>query len=699
MALAKGGQLYAMTHTLPSAALNSSQIHDLVLADAHIADLLANKEVGFLNALPLSPGEARPWQGAGCGQHNCLQVTLVNYSDGGTVEAVVNMDQNEVVGQWLNPQARPGGSPYILPQAMAIAAADPQVQTVLGDIGAGDPAMIPMSGWLLDDDCREDWCVDLTFHDPSGTGRIFHVFINMAQNKVARTFYTRARPERSYNRPPEQRNAYSDGCLEQHGWSVCWEMTAHDGVHFYDAGFQGTTIFTSTKITQVEAWYPSWPGGYRDEIGFAASVPPFGDTGITDLGDGFEVRQLFTEFTHWPNCICCYRYEQVMRFHNDGGFEARFVSHGPGCDDLSVYRPFWRIDLDLNGPDNDQVWQWDRTEWVEMSREFETHPFIRPVSPDGFKLATIDGEVSYRWRMERDDPLSLDEARLFGISPKEAEGQGAIPPGPGDTFEPPRQWLDGDPLSGGDIVLWFVPSLKTKKGGPWYCMPDPEPDFSPCQAILQAKPAGELVQPTEEEVLAAIEITAVPTLTLTTTPMPTPTPRPIQGNTAEEIILNSGCGACHAIGELGEKGKVGPDLSFIGETAVNRIDGMSATEYLRQSILDPNAFITPTCPNGPCLANIMPRDYAMRLSSDQVEMMVAFLLEQRGETAEATPLPTPARIGDDTTATEPLTKAFPAPKMAPAQDGSTNLPYLAIQILLVSLVFLLSLFRLLKHPN
>jgi hypothetical protein len=185
--------------------------------------------------------------------------------------------------------------------------------------------------------------------------------------------------------------------------------------------------------------------------------------------------------------------------------------------------------------------------------------------------------------MERSDPLSLDEARFFGILQKEDQGQGALPPGPGDTYEPPRQWLDGDPLSGQDIVLWFVPSLKTKKGGPWWCMPDPEPDFSPCEAILQAKPAGELRQPTEEELLATVEITAALPLTPTVTPatpMPTPTPRPIQGETAEEIILNSGCGACHTIGELGEKGKVGPDLTFIGQTAGERVAGLSAEEYL-----------------------------------------------------------------------------------------------------------------------
>jgi hypothetical protein len=79
--------------------------------------------------------------------------------------------------------------------------------------------------------------------------------------------------------------------------------------------------------------------------------------------------------------------------------------------------------------------------------------------------------------------------------------------------------------------------------------------------------------------------------------------------------------------------------------------------------------------------------------------MVAFLLEQRGvQTADATLPATPARIGEATPA-EPITKAFPAPKQISSSESETNLPYLAIQILLVSLVFLLSLFRLLKQND
>jgi hypothetical protein len=692
LALAKGSQIFQMMHVLPGKLIDYAQVQTMALADKGLADLLAGKEYDFLNALPLSAGEARYWQDLGCDQYNCVLVSLINYTDGGTVEALLQMERGEVIGRWTNPQARPNGSQFILAKAVQIAAADPQVQAILGDIGAADPAMIPMSGWLMDDDCADEWCVDLTFHDPDGTGRIFHIFVNMQQDKVARTFYTRARPERGYARPPEQRNAYSDGCMEQDGWSVCWEMTGHDGLHFIDAAYNKTLIFASAKIPQVEAWYPSWPGGYRDEIGFAASVPPFGDTQVVDFGDGFEVRQLFTEFTSWPNCICCYRYEEIMRFNADGSFETRFVSHGPGCDDLSVYRPFWRIDLDLDGGELDQVWLWDNNQWNEGMTEFESEPFIRPVSPDGFKLATFDSDTHYRWRMERTDPLSLDEAHLFALLEKPMEGDGPTAPGPGDTYEPPRQWQDDEQLSGQDIVLWFVPSLKTKKGSPWWCMPDPEPDFSPCEAILHAEPAGELHQPTEEEIFAAALATvtaassgldAGSTPTPLSPPLPTPTPRPIQGQSPEDIILNSGCGACHTIGELGEKGKVGPDLSSIGLVAGSRVPDMTAENYIRQSILEPNAFIAPDCPNSACLSNIMPRDYALRLTSEQVEIMVRFLLAQ---TADPTPTATAVRIGDNAPAT-PAPKAFPAPKRISPTSSGTDLPYIAIQILLVSLVF------------
>jgi hypothetical protein len=43
------------------------------------------------------------------------------------------------------------------------------------------------------------------------------------------------------------------------------------------------------------------------------------------------------------------------------------------------------------------------------------------------------------------------------------------------------------------------------------------------------------------------------------------------------------------------------------------------------SILEPNAFVVPDCPLGPCLTNIMPPNFAQALSDDEVMALVAYL--------------------------------------------------------------------------
>ena len=669
-------------------ALDVEHVQSIAFEDQDFINLIGEQEIEFVNSVLLSQGEARYWQDDDCAHNNCAHATFYNYTAGGTLEAVINLDAETVVGSWQNSYARPGGSTHIVKKAVEIAAQDAQVIATLGDIGAADPAMVPMSGWLADDACRDEWCVDLTFVDPEGSGRIYHIFVNMEQEIVARTFYTRGRPDRAAAKPVSQRNAYTDDCHKQYGWEICWEMTANDGVNFRDATYKGDLIFSSAKIAQVEAWYPSWPGGYRDEIGFAASVPPFDDTVVTDLGDGFEIRQMFTEFTRWPNCVCCYRYEEVVQLFEDGRFNFRFISHGPGCDDLSIYRPFWRIDIDLDGPDNDSVWLWTSPRWTESTTEFETYPFVDDVSPDGFKLSTSDGDLSYRWQMDKTDPLGLDEAYLFGLQFKEGEGDGPILTGPGDTFIPPRQWVDGDPLSGENVVLWYVPLLNTKIGGPWWCQPDPEPDFSPCEAVLHAIPAGELTQPDPEDI-ATLEPTpdALFTPTPVPTPAPTATPRPLEGETAEEILRNAGCTSCHKIGELGESHKVGPDLSGIGLIAQQRVSGLSAAEYLRQSIVDPNAFVPTECPNGACMPNIMPRDYEIRLSTEQIGTVVAHLLTMKT-------IAEPEIIGASTleNGQDSSKNVVPAAKTAVPQQAGPITPLLAVQLLFLTLVFFVSLF-------
>ncbi|HEU5111669.1 MAG TPA: cytochrome c, partial [Acidimicrobiia bacterium] len=63
---------------------------------------------------------------------------------------------------------------------------------------------------------------------------------------------------------------------------------------------------------------------------------------------------------------------------------------------------------------------------------------------------------------------------------------------------------------------------------------------------------------------------------------------PIEGRT---IFLTKGCTGCHSREGDSETGFVGPDLTGLADRAGNRVEGLSAEEYVRQSVLDPQAYI------------------------------------------------------------------------------------------------------------
>lgn len=80
------------------------------------------------------------------------------------------------------------------------------------------------------------------------------------------------------------------------------------------------------------------------------------------------------------------------------------------------------------------------------------------------------------------------------------------------------------------------------------------------------------------------------------------------------------CLSCHSA-TPGEPPAVGPNLSNVGSRAARAVAGQSAAEYLRASIVDPDAYLAPGYQEG-----IHPRDYAQVLSRAQIADLVAYLL-------------------------------------------------------------------------
>ena len=82
---------------------------------------------------------------------------------------------------------------------------------------------------------------------------------------------------------------------------------------------------------------------------------------------------------------------------------------------------------------------------------------------------------------------------------------------------------------------------------------------------------------------------------------------------------HAACSVCHSVTPGVEK--VGPNLAGVGLIAGSRVPGLTAEEYLRQSILDPDAYIVEGFPSGQMLNN-----YDELLSDEDIDALVAYLL-------------------------------------------------------------------------
>lgn len=85
------------------------------------------------------------------------------------------------------------------------------------------------------------------------------------------------------------------------------------------------------------------------------------------------------------------------------------------------------------------------------------------------------------------------------------------------------------------------------------------------------------------------------------------------------VVSGAGCVICHSVQR--DRVLVGPSLFGVGTRAVSRIPGVSAEDYLRQAIVDPDAYIVNGFPAGQMLP-----DFARTLSRQQIDDLVAYLL-------------------------------------------------------------------------
>ena len=147
-----------------------------------------------------------------------------------------------------------------------------------------------------------------------------------------------------------------------------------------------------------------------------------------------------------------------------------------------------------------------------------------------------------------------------------------------------------------------------------------------CGGGQDAGGAGAAATTRPADTQAPIQATAVPA--------DTKPPSQDAGGGASDLVSqgkaiftgSGGCSACHAI-EGVSPGLVGPDLTHIGTQGAERKPGLSAKEYITESIKDPEAFVATGVERA--IPGIMTQQITAGLSDGKVDALVAFLLAQK----------------------------------------------------------------------
>ena len=106
------------------------------------------------------------------------------------------------------------------------------------------------------------------------------------------------------------------------------------------------------------------------------------------------------------------------------------------------------------------------------------------------------------------------------------------------------------------------------------------------------------------------------TTTAGTTTKPAATANAAQG---KAVYASSGCGSCHTFKPAGSSGTVGPDLDTTPAKDATK-NNKPLAAFIRESIVSPNAYISPGYPKG-----VMPQNFGSTLSKTQLDQLVAFV--------------------------------------------------------------------------
>jgi cytochrome c551/c552 len=107
----------------------------------------------------------------------------------------------------------------------------------------------------------------------------------------------------------------------------------------------------------------------------------------------------------------------------------------------------------------------------------------------------------------------------------------------------------------------------------------------------------------------------------TTTSATTSTSSGGNATAGKAVFASNGCATCHTFKPANATGTIGPDLDSAPHEDAKADNNMALAAFIKESITDPDAYIAKGFSKG-----LMPKDFGSKLSSTQLNDLVAFIL-------------------------------------------------------------------------
>lgn len=474
---------------------------DLALSDVRVQQYTAGYRTEIFGTRAV--GDQYPATSTACANADCRQVEIYNFDQNAAILAIVDVDNRTVLDVLYQPGAHPGINKRLADLATAIALNHPDVRDALG-FRPTEVSMAPVDGGLADSACIDHFCVAPTFEVGD---RNLWAIVDLTDETLLRVAWTDLAPNMPngsihFTAPA---SCPTPGQVKRLSWDVQYEVTGTDGFRVYNVTYNGMPVLTSVKLAEWHAAYAGNSWGFEDYTGCGGGgggfpISPFGDTQVLDLVDetntviGFEVVQDF-RMSNW-GYNCNYRYEQHMQFYEDGRFRVVAGAYGRDCGSGSaIYRPLVRIDIAVNGADNDSLAAWSGSDWITQTTEFWELQNI-PYTAEGYRWRVTDqtgaGYYIEPGRGQFNDGGQGDTAYFYVVAHHPNEGDTDLPiigdccATGGDYRQGPHLFLNNEGIENTDIVLWYVPQSQANSAPDheycWTVSGEPNPETYPCFA-------------------------------------------------------------------------------------------------------------------------------------------------------------------------------------------------------------------------